>query len=104
MSFTIDRYAEVYLCFKLCLLERWVQETTYDLGFVDNSITNQFDRSLQLISVIKCFDIYVETSEGTFGGSNLRGPNIQPIATTLIYYTGRTTERSKEIALMRIPT
>jgi uncharacterized spore protein YtfJ len=24
-------------------------------------------------------------SEGTFGGGNLRGPNIQPIATTLIY-------------------
>jgi hypothetical protein len=23
--------------------------------------------------------------EGTFGGRNLRGPNIQPIATTLIY-------------------
>jgi hypothetical protein len=24
-------------------------------------------------------------SEGTFGGGNLRGPNIQPIATTRIY-------------------
>jgi hypothetical protein len=33
-------------------------------------------------------------AEGTFGGGNLRGPNIQPIATT----------RSNEIALLHIPT
>jgi hypothetical protein len=34
------------LCFMLCLLERGVQVTTYDFGFMDNSITNQFVRSL----------------------------------------------------------
>jgi hypothetical protein len=28
------------LCFKLCLLERGVQVTTYDFEFMDNSITN----------------------------------------------------------------
>jgi hypothetical protein len=28
------------LCFKLCLLERGFQVTTYDFGFMDNSITN----------------------------------------------------------------
>jgi hypothetical protein len=28
------------LCFKLCLLEREVQVTTYDFRFMDNSITN----------------------------------------------------------------
>jgi hypothetical protein len=28
------------LCFKLSLLERGVQVTTYDFGFMNNSITN----------------------------------------------------------------
>jgi hypothetical protein len=28
------------LGFKLCLLERGVQVTTYDFGFTDNSVTN----------------------------------------------------------------
>jgi hypothetical protein len=42
MSFEIDMS-----CFKLCLLERGVQVTTYDLGFMDNSITNEFDCALE---------------------------------------------------------
>jgi hypothetical protein len=37
------------LCFKLCLLERGFQVTTYDFGFMDNPTTNQFDRSLYKI-------------------------------------------------------
>jgi hypothetical protein len=28
------------VCFMLCLFERGVQVTTYDFGFMDNSITN----------------------------------------------------------------
>jgi hypothetical protein len=35
------------LCFKRCL-ERGVQVTTYDFGFMDNSSTNSFYRSLSL--------------------------------------------------------
>jgi hypothetical protein len=45
MSFTIDM-SRSNLCFKLCLLERGVQVTTYDFEFMDNSITNEFDCSL----------------------------------------------------------
>jgi hypothetical protein len=37
--FAIDM-SKSNLCFKLCLLERGVQVTTYDFGFMDNSITN----------------------------------------------------------------
>jgi hypothetical protein len=42
MSFEIDMS-----CFKLGLLERGVQVTTYDFGLMDNSITNEFDCSLE---------------------------------------------------------
>jgi hypothetical protein len=37
--FAIDK-SRSKLCFKLLLLERGVQVTTYDFGFMDNSITN----------------------------------------------------------------
>jgi hypothetical protein len=37
--FAIDKSISK-LCFKLRLLERGVQVTTYDFGFMDNSITN----------------------------------------------------------------
>jgi hypothetical protein len=39
MSFAIDM-SRSNLCFKLCFLEREVQVTTYDFGFMDNSIAN----------------------------------------------------------------
>jgi hypothetical protein len=45
MSFAIDMPTP-NLCFQLCFLEREVQVTTYDFGFMDNSITNEFDRSI----------------------------------------------------------
>jgi hypothetical protein len=35
-----DDISRSNLCFKLYLLERGVQVTTYDFGFMDNSITN----------------------------------------------------------------
>jgi hypothetical protein len=35
-----DDMSRSSLCFKLYLLEHGVQVTTYDFGFVDNSITN----------------------------------------------------------------
>jgi hypothetical protein len=50
MSFAVDM-SRSNLCFALCLLERVVQVTTYDFGFMDNSITNEFDRSIAVISV-----------------------------------------------------
>jgi hypothetical protein len=37
--FAIDM-SKSNLCVKLCLLERGVQVTTYDFGFMDNLITN----------------------------------------------------------------
>jgi hypothetical protein len=45
MSFTIDM-SRYNLCFKLYLLERGVQVTTYDFGLMDNPTTSQLDRSL----------------------------------------------------------
>ncbi|CAH1366452.1 unnamed protein product [Tenebrio molitor] len=38
MSFAIDMSRSIL--YNLCLLERRVQVTTYDFGFMDNSITN----------------------------------------------------------------
>jgi hypothetical protein len=41
-------------------------------------------------SKFKLFESNVAlAAEGTFGGGNLRGPNIQPIPTTLIYIQGK---------------
>jgi hypothetical protein len=39
LSFAMDM-SRSNLYFTLCLLERGVQVTTYDFGFMDNSITN----------------------------------------------------------------
>jgi hypothetical protein len=35
-----DEMSRSNLCFKVYLLEHGVQVTTYDFGFMDNSITN----------------------------------------------------------------
>jgi hypothetical protein len=43
--FAIDK-SRSKMCFKLRLLKRGVQVTTYDFGFMDNPTTNQLDRSL----------------------------------------------------------